>query len=183
MRKIRTTVSQARLVRFLDKGRRMADPKGVRSVRASSVLAVAFACGACADGEPSQVAPPPNRVPVTCDGEGVRDAAGSEGSLDHGTVTILDTVPALASAGDNRWHVRITDTTGEPVAGASVALTAFMPVHGHASPKVALSEDEGDGSYLLAPVALSMPGVWLVDVMVESDAADGRATFSICVGP
>jgi len=79
--------------------------------------------------------------------------------------------------------VRVTGASGEPVAGASVALTAFMPVHGHASPKVALSADEGDGSYLLAPVALPMPGVWLVDVTVASDAADGRATFSICVGP
>jgi hypothetical protein len=161
----------------------MADPKGVRSARASLVLAATFACTACADGEPSQVGPPPNRVPTTCDGEGVRDAAGREGSLGHGTVTIIDTVPPLASAGDNRWHVRVDDTSGEPVAGASVALTAFMPVHGHASPKVALSVDEGGGSYLLAPVALPMPGVWLVDVTVASDAADGRATFSICVGP
>lgn len=163
----------------------MADPKGVRlaSARALSVIALSFACGACGSEDPKDGGDPPNLVPATCDGEGVRDAAGSEGTIESGSVTILDTTPTLANAGDNQWHVLVEDAEEAPVAGADVALTAFMPVHGHASPKVAVSIDEGDGSYLLDPVTLSMPGVWLVDVQVTSEAASGRATFSICVGP
>jgi hypothetical protein len=163
----------------------MADGKSVRlaTARALFVLGSLLACAGCGDGDPTVTDERPNLVPTTCDGQGVRDAAGSEGALERGRVTILDTVPPLANAGDNQWHVRVEDADDAPVAGAGVALTAFMPVHGHASPKVAVSTDEGDGAYLLEPVTLSMPGVWFVDVTVTSDAAAGRATFSICVGP
>lgn len=122
-------------------------------------------------------------MPATCDGEGTRNAAGSMAPLGRGSVTVLDTTPELANAGDNDWHVLVQDPLGEPVIGAYLSLTAFMPVHGHASPKVALSVDDGDGSYRLSPVTLSMPGVWLVDLTVTSDPAAGRATFEICVGP
>jgi hypothetical protein len=164
----------------------MTDGKEVRLLAARAPLSVAalLACSACADRDPNVVvAGRPSFLPTTCDGEGVRDAAGSEGALDRGRVTILDTDPALANAGDNRWHVLVEDARDAPIVGALVSLTAFMPIHGHASPKVALSTDEGDGSYRLSPVTLSMPGVWLVDVTVSSGTAAGRATFSICVGP
>jgi hypothetical protein len=164
----------------------MADGKWVRHrpARAPFALFALFVGTACADRAPNVVVDVrPTLVPARCDGVGVRRAAGSWATLGRGSVTVLDTTPELAGAGDNRWRVLVRDPREEPVSGAFLSLTAFMPVHGHASPKVALSLDEGDGAYLLSPVALSMPGVWLVDLTVTSDPAAGRATFYICVGP
>jgi hypothetical protein len=102
-------------------------------------------------------------------------------SLAMGSVTVVESAPALASVGDNRWTLLLDDDHGHPVAGASLSALAFMPVHGHASVKVPLSTDLGDGEYRLEPLSFSMPGSWTVDVSVLGEHASGDATFTLCV--
>lgn len=160
----------------------MTDVKTVRTrtVRRLWALGALLACG-CGDGDDAGVTKQPDAVPAACDARGVRRVAGSEGVLVRGKLSVLATIPELASVGDNEWQVRVEAPNGEPVAGALVSLTAFMPAHGHGSPKVALTSDEGDGAYRIAPVALSMPGSWVVDVTVTSDPATGSTSFDVCV--
>jgi hypothetical protein len=58
--------------------------------------------------------------------------------------------------------------TGEPLEGATVTLSPWMPAHGHGSTDVEAVED-GPGVYVAENVWLNMPGIWDLRVHVDAE--------------
>jgi hypothetical protein len=97
------------------------------------------------------------------------------------TLSLEDANPAPPGFGSNVWTLRVLDADGEPMAGAVVHATPYMPAHTHGSAEVVV-EDQGNGEYRLSPVVLNMPGVWEVAIDVLPPAgAQSEALFAFCV--
>ena len=82
---------------------------------------------------------------------------------------------------DNVWVLNLMDTAGNPLTGAEIVATPYMPKHQHGSAEVVV-EEQGDGDYRLSPIELMMPGVWEIPIRVTP--ADGEAsetTFRLCI--
>lgn len=97
------------------------------------------------------------------------------------TLRLADANPAPPGFGTNAWTLLVLDENDEPVTGATVHATPYMPAHTHGSAEVVV-EERGDGEYRLEPVVLNMPGLW--EVAIEVTPADGEpseALFSFCV--
>ncbi len=93
--------------------------------------------------------------------------------------------PEEQIVGDNAWTFAIEDD-GSPVEGLEevMAVTPFMPDHGHGTAvAVEISEVEA-GQYELSPVNLRMPGYWLITIEIDALSEDDEpdvATFGVCV--
>ncbi len=67
-------------------------------------------------------------------------------------------------------RVRITDASGSPVDGATVAIDGGMPEHGHGLPtRPKVTANPGDGVYVIEGVRFNMGGWWEFKVAVGSD--------------
>lgn len=96
--------------------------------------------------------------------------------------------PAPAIRGDNTWVLQINSmasgVVGNPLVGATISTSPFMPAHQHGSPKTAVATPVGDGSsgqYTITPINLWMPGVWQTTFTVTSGSDTDRATYSFCI--
>jgi hypothetical protein len=80
--------------------------------------------------------------------------------------------PAPPAKGNNTFRLDITDSSGNPVAGA-LKVDLKMPDHGHGtSVKPKVSFDPATGEWTVDPLYLFMPGVW----RIQLEAYDGAAT-------
>lgn len=82
---------------------------------------------------------------------------------------------------DNAWWLKLTDADGNPMSGATLLASPYMPKHQHGSAEVVV-EDLGEGEYRLSPIELIMPGVWEIPLSVTP--ADGEASeteFRFCI--
>ena len=77
--------------------------------------------------------------------------------------------------GRNNFLVRF-----DPPTTVLVSATAFMPVHGHATP-AAPKISEQDGGYLISNFIFSMPGLWNITLDVAVDAKADKVAFSLDV--
>jgi YtkA-like len=108
-------------------------------------------------------------------------AAGVTAEDADGTrVTLTESVPA-PRVGNHTWTLTVTDATGEPVVGATLRVTPFMPEHRHGSPLVAVVEDEGEGVYRASRVQFTMTGYWRTTVRVSTDSGVHSAVFPLCI--
>ncbi len=93
-------------------------------------------------------------------------------------LTVLGAEPATPARGNNRWQVLLEDGSGAPLSAAAVAVEAFMPDHGHASPsQVSVTPGATAGSYALSPLYFFMPGVWRVTVTAGAE----RFVLFLCI--
>jgi hypothetical protein len=68
------------------------------------------------------------------------------------------------------WTVTLTDAAGAPVDGAEIAVGGGMPAHGHGLPTApAVTEEMGEGRYLIEGVRFNMTGEWEVTLSVTTD--------------
>ena len=70
----------------------------------------------------------------------------------------------------HQWEIQISDSQGEPVDVAEVTVTGGMPEHDHGlatSPRV--TQQLGDGKYLLEGMRFHMPGLWKLDFTIIVD--------------
>lgn len=139
------------------------------------VLSLALAVAASACGPEGDAAPPTHtadahelaietpRELVTRDGKYVVTWAPVGGVVpvnDHFEVDVT-----LASNDDERV----------PVEGAAVAMTCYMPDHGHGMLREPRSEELGDGRYRVRGFLLHMGGFWTVSVNVLVDGVASTA--------
>lgn len=78
------------------------------------------------------------------------------------------------------WTVRLTDAKGQPVKGAAIAISGGMPQHGHGLPSApAVTQDMGDGRYLIEGMKFNMPGWWEIDLGIKGPTGFDTVTFNI----
>ena len=112
-------------------------------------------------------------------------AVGLEGKAADGAVKIrfVDAMPAPPSKGNNTWTVQVLNGADQPINGATIELTAFMPDHGHgSSTKPTVTPMGSDGTYQLALVNLFMPGIWQITFKVTPPQGMADAVvFTFCI--
>jgi YtkA-like len=108
---------------------------------------------------------------------------GVGGTLDF---QLMSVDPAPPQRGDNTWIVQInamaSGVVGNPVDGATLGVSPYMPAHQHGSPITAtVTPTATSGQYMLSPVNLWMPGVWETTISAQSPAGTDRAVYKFCI--
>jgi hypothetical protein len=111
------------------------------------------------------------------------EKVGTGGMLDF---KMMSAEPAPPMRGDNVWVMQInamsSGTVGNPVTGASMTATPFMPSHQHGSPiAVVVTPMANAGQYKLDPVNLWMPGVWETTLAVSTPGGSDNVMFRFCI--
>jgi hypothetical protein len=119
-------------------------------------------------------------------GEGAADRAGAptfEGApsavltTDSGRLVLsVWTWPAPLARGVAAVRLRVTDTEGAPVDGATLAATPWMPAHGHGASVLPTVTGAGDGAYDVDPVLLYMSGRWELRTRIDAPGAPAEDT-------
>ena len=107
-------------------------------------------------------------------------ATSSDGKL---KVSIAGAQPAPPEKGLNTWTLQLTDGSGNPVSGATMTVTPWMPDHGHGSSIVPqVMPMTSAGTYQVTLLDLFMPGIWQItfDVTPTSGPPE-TVTFSFCI--
>jgi hypothetical protein len=82
------------------------------------------------------------------------------------------------------WELTLTTRAGEPVTGASFAVSGGMPTHDHGLPTAPrVTRELGEGRYLLEGVRFHMVGAWELTFEVTTRGATDRITVVLDVGP
>jgi hypothetical protein len=78
------------------------------------------------------------------------------------------------------WKLTIKTADGEPVIGATVTVDGDMPEHGHGLPtQPEVSEEIGQGVYLVEGLKFSMPGWWVMDFHIRKNDQEDTVTFNV----
>ena len=98
---------------------------------------------------------------------------------------LVGSTPAPPNRGENVWLLELEDGAGQPLTGAEVTVSSYMPDHNHFSQvSPTITEDPDDpGRYTLDPVYLFMPGIWEVTLRaapVGAESADD-VLFTFCI--
>lgn len=158
-----------------------------RAALLAALLAAGAALVACSDdgGAPSDPsnAGSAGAASASCSGEFDEYAPGMSKPASPGSLTLRleDANPAPPGFGTNVWTLLVLDENEDPVTGALVHATPYMPAHTHGSAEVVV-EEQGDGEYHLEPVVLNMPGVWEIAIDVTPPGGESsEALFTFCV--
>jgi hypothetical protein len=155
----------------------------------AAAAALAAACGGGGDGEgPAETPGPTPGSGIDCERE-TRDDPYVPGRVVDGErgvfqVTLVASDPAPPDKGDNTWTLEVTERAGgQPVDGATIEITPFMPDHGHGTPiRAQVTAGGAPGVYRAGPVNTWMPGYWEVSVsVVGSDGRSDRVVFKLCI--
>jgi len=78
------------------------------------------------------------------------------------------------------WTLTVKTSDGAPVTGAEITLVGDMPEHGHGLPtEPEVTEELGDGRYLVEGVKFSMPGWWVITFNIKSGQVQDSASFNL----
>ena len=79
--------------------------------------------------------------------------------------------------GDNTLTLELRDASGDPLEGATVKVSPWMPAHGHGSADVML-EERDPGRYVGERVYFNMPGIWELRIHIDADREEGNLVGS-----
>jgi hypothetical protein len=80
------------------------------------------------------------------------------------------------------WVLALRTAGGAPVAGAALAITGGMPLHGHGLPtQPAAREELPGGRYRIEGMKLNMHGAWVIEVLVRTAAGQDRLRFDLAI--
>lgn len=129
-------------------------------------LALGLAAGCAPVDEASDAGPSEEPAPAVDVYEpGITKSAGEL------EVELIEASPAPPDVGNNVWQLAVRGPGGEPVEGAVVIVSPFMPEHGHGTSPADYEGVEEEGVYEVGPFNLFMPGRWDVTVVVEDEGA------------
>ena len=92
-------------------------------------------------------------------------------------VVLVESSPGPPLRGTNEFTIRVLDGAGKPLGSAPPTVDAFMPDHGHGSSVRATVSAQPDGSFLVQPLYLFMPGVWRVTFTEDTSSV----AFFFCI--
>jgi hypothetical protein len=100
------------------------------------------------------------------------------------TFRLVSSTPAPPSRDNNAWDIELLSGS-EPVSGATLKITPFMPDHRHGtSIKPVITPGQDPGRYNADPINLWMPGLWEVTIKATT-AGDAPVTdevvFRFCI--
>ena len=82
------------------------------------------------------------------------------------------------------WLVKLSDSTGMPVSGATMTVGGGMPQHGHGLPtKPRVTRETESGTYVIEGMKFSMTGWWNINLDIQSPAGHDKVTFNTVVAP
>jgi hypothetical protein len=107
----------------------------------------------------------------------------SEGSTGFGTTPLamatgqeltvaVFTSPQPPERGQVGGRLLFTDKSGTRVEGVTVAVTPWMPEHGHGSSVTPTVDSDGMGGFVISNLFLAMPGTWQLRVDVSGSVTD-----------
>lgn len=89
----------------------------------------------------------------------------------------LDPVPVNKIHG---WTLKLETPDGKPVKDAEISVDGDMPEHGHGLPtQPEVTQELGNGEYLVEGMKFSMPGWWTVEFYVRTGHAEESVTFNL----
>jgi hypothetical protein len=78
------------------------------------------------------------------------------------------------------WVVHVETPVGQPVTNAQVDVDGDMPQHKHGMPTVPrVTENLGNGEYLVEGMKFQMGGWWVVEFFVDADGVTDVARFNL----
>lgn len=83
------------------------------------------------------------------------------------------------------WQIAVASPAGAPVLHAHIDVDGGMPQHGHGFPtRPRVTQELGEGRYLLEGMKFSMTGWWEIRLKVRSDeSAEDTVTFNQVIAP
>lgn len=85
-------------------------------------------------------------------------------------VAIHPRVEAIAINRLHAWEVTVSSPDGAPVLHAHIDVDGGMPQHGHGLPtRPRITQELGDGRYLLEGMKFSMTGWWVIKLKVQTE--------------
>jgi hypothetical protein len=80
------------------------------------------------------------------------------------------------------WRLHIKTPDGQPVNDAIVSVDGGMPQHGHGLPtQPQVTQNLGNGEYLVEGMKFQMSGWWVVDVTVDAHGQRDTVRFNLLV--
>jgi hypothetical protein len=111
------------------------------------------------------------------------DFALTRATAENRFIVRLD--PPVTPAAINQihsWKIKLTSPTGIPIAHAHIAVDGGMPQHGHGLPtRPQVTQELGDGTYLLEGMKFSMTGWWEIKLAIQSNEGADQVTFNTMV--
>lgn len=97
------------------------------------------------------------------------------------TFVLVSSDPAPPADENNTWVLKVLDSGGQPVTGATLAsVTPTMPLmsHGTSAPTIVAN---GDGTFQVSGIYLFMGGLWQVAIVAKNGSQQDTASFYFCV--
>jgi hypothetical protein len=83
------------------------------------------------------------------------------------SVKLVESRPGPPIKGTNAMTLEVLDAGGQPVDGATITITPWMPDHAHGSAVKPIVTPMGGGKYDVEKVYLAMAGLWQIKVAVQ----------------
>lgn len=78
------------------------------------------------------------------------------------------------------WKLKVQTSDGKPVTDAVITVEGDMPEHGHGLPTAPkVTQNIGDGTYLVGGIKFSMPGWWTMTFTIKSGGKTDNVTFNL----
>lgn len=143
----------------------------VKSVVIILALLLLTACSTPGPSTPASTLTPPD------------DAANSS-LTDNGLyrVSFTSALDPIAINQLHSWTVHVETADGRPVEDAQISVDGGMPAHGHGLPtQPQVTQNMGNGDYLLEGVRFQMPGAWVMRFDVSADGQSDGVTFELAL--
>ena len=94
------------------------------------------------------------------------------------TVSAFSRLDPVVINETHAWTLHVESADGSPVTDAEIAVDGGMPEHNHGFPTAPrITENLGDGDYLLEGMRFNMGGVWVLTLEISSDGQTDTVTF------
>jgi len=96
-------------------------------------------------------------------------------------VELVSSDPSPPARGNDTWAFKVVDANGQPVSGATISVTPYMPDHRHGTQVVPTVTAQPDGSFTATPLYLFMPGLWTITLDVKAATGEDSVEYAFCV--
>ena len=87
--------------------------------------------------------------------------------------------PPQPTVGYDATQLEITDTTGAPVTGLTLAIIPWMPAHGHGASVLPTVSETAPGVYVATPLDFFMAGDWELMTAINGPTGDAGSAGAI----